>query len=607
MLVMLHSKFPRPAPFRVLTAACLCATLSMPMTGFAADKTKADKSKPAAATEVDPYAEVQPAAEKIDLDAYQRIRDEGLNHSHVMDFAYALMDGIGPRLTGSPNLKKANEWTRDTLTKIGCENAHLEDWGEFGLGWQQLNTWARMVTPDTAVLILQATPWSPSTPGPVTGDVAYVNIQTEKDFDQYKGKLAGKVVLFGAMREVPPVEKGLFSRYTDKELEDMIEFPVAGGGGIPPELQARMAARVERLRLIDKLAQFFADEKVAAIIEPSRDASNGGGSGGTLFDDNGATIGRTPYIAGKDVKVPVAVAAIESYGRLYRLTQAHVPVTVEINVETKFTGEHEHGFDTVAEIPGTDPTLKEQVVMVGGHLDSWIAGTGATDNGAGTVVAMEVMRIFKALGIQPRRTIRIGLWTGEEEGIFGSKGYVTQHFGSAATATTPDQMQLPEFMRRAAGPLTLKPEHKLLSGYFNIDNGTGKIRGIYTQGNAEIAGIFAQWIAPLKDLGVTTVTNRNTGGTDHLSFDAVGLPGFQFIQDEMDYETRTHHSNEDTVERLSPADLKQIATVEAIFVYNTAMRDQMLPRKPLPQPDKEQDKRKPLDVMPGVVAPPVAQ
>ena len=593
-----------------------CLRLSLTAAVFfclsAAGATKPDKTKPAAApAEVDPYAEVQPAVEKIDLDAYQRIRDEGLNHSHVMDFAVALMDGIGPRLTGSPNLKKANEWTRDTLTKIGCENARLEDWGEFGLGWQQLNTWARMVTPDTAVLILQATPWSPSTPGPVTGDVAYVNIQAEKDIDQYKGKLAGKVVLFGAMREVPPVEKGLFSRYTEKELEDMTEFPVtaggAGPGGLPPEMQARLAARMERLRLIDKIAQFFADEKGAAIIEPSRDASNGGGSGGTFFDDNGATIGRTPYVAGKDVKVPVAVAAIESYGRLYRLTQAHVPVTVEINVETKFTGEHEHGFDTVAEIPGTDPSLKEQVVMVGGHLDSWIAGTGATDNGAGTVVAMEVMRIFKALDIKPRRTIRIGLWTGEEEGIFGSKGYVTQHFGSAATATTPDQMQLPEFMRRAVGPLTLKPEHKLLSGYFNIDNGTGKIRGIYTQGNTEIAGIFAQWIAPLKDLGVTTVTNRNTGGTDHLSFDAVGLPGFQFIQDEMDYETRTHHSNEDTVERLSPADLKQIATVEAIFVYNAAMRDQMLPRKPLPQPDKEQDRRKSLDVMPGVVAPPAAQ
>jgi carboxypeptidase Q len=589
---------------RLISAACLAAAL----TATAAEKPKTEKSK--AVAEVDPYAEVQPATETIDLTAYQRIRDEGLNHSHVMDFAYALMDGIGPRLTGSPNLKKANEWTRDTLTKIGCENAHLEDWGEFGLGWQQLNTWARMVTPDTAVLIVQATPWSPSTPGPVTGDVVFVKIENDKDFDAYKGKLAGKVVLFGAMREVPPVDKALFSRYTEKELEELTEIQVsAGGGGGPlgltPEMQARLAARMERLRLIDKIAQFFADEKVAAIIEPSRDASNGGGSGGTLFDDNGATLGRTPYVAEKRVKVPVTVAAIESYGRLYRLTQAHVPVSVEIDVETKITGEHEHGFDTIAEIPGTDPALKDQVVMVGGHLDSWIAGTGATDNGAGTVVAMEVMRILKSLDIKPRRTIRIGLWTGEEEGIFGSKGYVTQHFGSAATSTAPDQMQLPEFMRRATGPLAVKPEQKLLSGYFNLDNGTGKIRGVYTQGNYAIAPIFAQWIAPLKDLGVTTVTNRNTGGTDHLSFDAAGVPGFQFIQDDMDYETRTHHSNEDTVERLQPADLKQIATVEAIFVYNAAQRDQMLPRKPLPHPELEEQRRKPLEgIMPGAEAPP---
>ena len=591
----------------LISAACLAATLASPIALSAADKTKPEKAKPAA--EVDPYAEVQPATETLDLAAYQRIRDEGFNHSHVMDFAYALMDGIGPRLTGSPNLKKANEWTRDTLTKIGLENAHLEDWGEFGLGWQQLNTWARMVTPDTAVLILQATPWSPSTPGPVTGDVVYVNIQNEKDFDTYKGKLAGKVVLFGAMREVPPVDKALFERYTDQELEEIAQFPVtAGAAGLTPEMQARLAARIERFRLIDKIAQFFADEKVAAVIEPSRDAKNGGGSGGTLFDDNGATLGRTPYVASKAVKIPVAVAAIESYGRLYRLTEAHVPTSVEIDIETKVSGEHEHGFDTVAEIPGTDPALKDQVVMVGGHLDSWIAGTGATDNGAGTVVAMEVVRILKSLDLHPRRTIRIALWTGEEEGIFGSKGYVTNHFGSAATSTTPDQMQLPEFMRRATGPLTVKPEQKLLSGYFNIDNGTGKIRGIYTQGNYAIAPIFAQWIAPLKDLGVTTVTNRNTGGTDHLSFDAVGIPGFQFIQDDMDYETRTHHSNEDTVERLQPADLKQIAVVEAIFVYNAAQRDKMLPRKPLPQPDQEEQKRKPLEgIYPGAEPAPAAK
>jgi hypothetical protein len=434
----------------------------------------------------------------------------------------------------------------------------------------------------------------------VTGDVVFVSIQNEADFEKYKGQLAGKVVLFGAMREVPPVDKALFSRYTEKELEEIAEFPVSagGGGGLPPDMQARLRDRMARLQLIDKIVKFFTDEKVAAVIEPSRDASNGGGSGGTFFDDNGATLGRTPYHADTRVTVPVVVAAIESYGRLYRLTQAKAPVSVEINVETKFTGEHEHGFDTVAEIPGTDPALKEQVVMVGGHLDSWIAGTGATDNGAGTIVAMEAVRILKALGVKPRRTIRIALWTGEEEGLFGSRGYCVQHYGSAKLSDAPDQKQLPEFMRRVVGPLEPKPEQKLISAYFNVDNGSGKIRGIYTQGNAAIAPIFAQWIAPLKDLGVTTITNQNTGGTDHLSFDAVGIPGFQYIQDELDYETRTHHSNQDTYERLQPADLKQIATVEAIFLYNAAQRDQMLPRKPLPNAVEEQKSRESLDVFP---------
>jgi carboxypeptidase Q len=577
---------------RCFAAALLCA---------AAVLYAADKQKPQTPAAVDPYAEVQPPTETLDLAMYQRIRDEGLNRSHVMEFATALMDGIGPRLTGSPNGMKANEWTRDTLTKIGLENAHLEDWGEFGLGWQQLNTWARMVTPDTAVLIVQATPWSPSTAGPVTGDVVFVSIQNEGDFDKYRGKLAGKVVLFGAMREVPPVDKPLFTRYTDKELEDLAEFPIsANAGGLPPELQARLRARIERMRIIDKVAQFFADEKVAAVIEPSRDGANGGGSGGTFFDDNGATLGRTPYLADHRVKVPVVVAAIESYGRLYRLTQNHAPVSVEVNVETKFTGEHEHAYDTIAEIPGTDPKLKDQVVMLGGHLDSWIAGTGATDNGAGTIVAMEAVRILKALDVKPRRTIRIALWTGEEEGLFGSKGYVKQHFGFAPLSTTPDQLALPEFMRRPAGPLELKPEQKLISGYFNVDNGSGRIRGVYLQGNAAVTPIFAQWIAPLKDLGVTTLTMRNTGGTDHLSFDAVGIPGFQFIQDDLDYESRTHHSNQDVVERLQPEDLKQIATVEAIFVYNAAQRDQMLPRKPLPDPLAEQKRREPLQgIFPG--------
>jgi carboxypeptidase Q len=576
----------------------------------------ADKPKAAPPASVDPYAEIQPAHESLDLDMYQRIRDEGLNHSHVMEFAGALSDGIGQRLTGSPNLMKANDWTRDTLTKIGLANAHLEDWGEFGMGWTQLNSWARLVEPDTAVLILQATPWSPSThaadstsSGPVTGDVTYVDIQSEKDLDQYKGKLAGKIVLFGAMRAVPPVDKPLFERNSEKDLEDVAEFEITAGQGTQsPEYKAAVRTRIERRKFQERIAQFFADEKVAAVIEPSRDAANGGGSGGTLFDDNGAALGLTPYVAAHAVKVPVAVAAIESYGRLYRLTQAHAPVRVEIDIETKFSGDHEHAFNTIAEIPGTDPNLKDQVVMLGGHLDSWASATGATDNGAGVIVAMEAVRILKALDVKPRRTIRIALWTGEEQGLFGSRGYAAQHFGSAPLSTDPDQADMPAYLRRIVGPLDLKPEQKLVSGYFNVDNGSGKIRGIYTQGNAAIAPIFAQWMAPLKDLGVTTITERDTGGTDHLSFDAVGIPGFQFIQDDLDYESRTHHSNQDVYERLQPADLKQIATVEAIFVYNAAQRDQMLPRKPPPHPDQDEKQAMPIPgIFPGAVTAPAGR
>jgi carboxypeptidase Q len=590
-------------PVRRWSALSLIAVV--PLLAQSAKHKSAAAAPPPPAQAVDtyqgPWDAPQPAVEKLDLTMYQKIRTEGIEHSHIMEYGSALADDIGPRLTGSPNLAKANAWTRDQLTAMGCANAHLEDWGEFGMGWQQLNTWVRMTAPDTAVFIAQATPWSAATNGPVTGDAVYVNIQDAKDFDQYKGKLAGKIVLLGEMRPVPEVDKAFSDRYTDQQLADLAEYPVnGGGGGLTPEMQQRMRARMQRFLLIDRIAQFLADEKAAGVIVPSRDGRDGGGSGGTIFDDNGAAIGRTPYIRGHEVKVPVVVAAIENYGRVYRLLDAHVPVQIEMNVDVKFTGDHEHGFDTVAEIPGTDPELKDQVVMVGGHLDSWIAGTGATDNGAGTIVAMEVMRILNALHVQPRRTIRVALWTGEEEGLFGSRGYVRDHFGSAPLSTAPDQAALPEFMRRAAGPLQLKPEQRLISGYFNLDNGSGKIRGVYLQGNAAVAPIFAQWMAPLKDLGVTTLTMRNTGGTDHLSFDAVGIPGFQFIQDELDYETRTHHSNMDVFEELQPADLKQAAVVEAIFVYNAAMRDQMLPRKPLPHPELRDQPLK--DVFPGAQA-----
>jgi hypothetical protein len=586
---------PRAAALLVLAGGIL----AFPITPISAASKPDKKARTAATTaEVNPWDAPQPAVEKLDLNAYARIREEGLAHSHVMELASALDDDIGGRLTGSPNMEKANHWTRDELTRLGLANAHLEDWGEFGMGWQQVNTWVRMTAPDTAPFIAQATPWSPATNGAVSGDAVNVVIDDEKDLDKYKGKLAGKIVLLGEMRDVPPVDKPLFTRYTDKDLEEIAQYEPGGNR----DLQRRIQAFLNRAALRDKIASFLADEKAAGVILPSRDGKNSGGSGGTFFDDNGAALGMQPYIADKAVKVPCVVTAIENYGRVYRLLMAHVPVALEMNVETKFTGDHQHGFDTVAEIPGTDPTLKDQIVMVGGHLDSWAAGTGATDNGAGSVVAMEAARILKALDIHPRRTIRIALWSGEEEGLFGSKGYVKDHFGSYPLATDPESMKMPEFLRKAAGPVETRPEWKTLDVYFNVDNGTGKIRGIYLQGNAAVEPIFRQWIAPLKDLGVTTITMNNTGGTDHLSFDAVGLPGFQFIQDPMDYESRTHHSNMDTYERLQPNDLAQIATVEAIFLYNAAMRDEMIPRKPFPHPELHDQQTAPLkDIYLGAV------
>jgi carboxypeptidase Q len=542
----------------------------------------------------------QPGTESIDLNAYNTIREEGLQHSHVMDYAGGLIDGIGPRLTGSPNMAKANAWTRDQLTKMGCVNAHLEDWGEFGMGWQQLNSWVRMTEPDTAVFVAQATPWSSSTNGPLTAQAISVVVNEAGDMAKYKGKLSGKIVLLGAMRDVPVPDKPFFERYSDKDLKDLEAIPLESE---QKEMQARNERYVKRSKFLTELVQFLAEEKVVAVIVPSRDGHNGGGTG-IIFDDNSADLGRTPYHRDTAIPFPVVVAQIESYGRVFRLLEHHVPVSLEMDVETKFSGDHEHGFDTVAEIPGTDPTLKDEVVMVGGHLDSWISGTGATDNGAGSIVAMEVMRILNALKVKPRRTIRIALWSGEEEGLFGSRGYATQHFGSFPRSTAPDQMQLSEYARKPAGPLTLKPDQKLISAYFNVDNGTGRIRGIYTQGNAAVDSIFAQWMVPLKDLGVTTISNRDTGGTDHLSFDEVGIPGFQFIQDPMDYMTRTHHSNMDTYERLQATDLKQLAVVEAIFVYNAAMREQMIPRKPLPHPELMEQQAKPLtDLYPTAVPP----
>jgi carboxypeptidase Q len=578
---------------RRIVAPVTIVVVSIALSLFATETNKKtiarnDSAKPS-------YELPQPDKESLDYQMYDSIRKEALSHSQIMEYASALMDGIGPRLTGSPNLKRANRWTQDQLSAMGCSNAHLEDWGEFGMGWQQLNTWMRMKSPDTAVFIVQAAPWSPATNGIVSASAMWLDIQDEKDFEKYKGKVTGKIVFLGDMREVKPIDKPLFSRYDDTDLGKIEEYPLK-----QEDTAAALQAGFKRLAFREKIGQFLAAEGAIAVIRQSRDSANGGGSGGTIFDDNGGSFGRLFYKADHKAPIPSAIIAIESYGRVYRLLKANVPVTIELNIETKFTGDHEHGFNTIAEITGTDPKLKDEVVMFGGHLDSWAAGTGATDNGAGTVVAIEVMRILSALHVKPRRTIRVALWTGEEVGHLGSVAYVAQHFGSIPRSTEPDQLQLPERNRKAVGPIQLKPEQELITGYFNLDSGGGKIRGVYLQENARVARIFEQWMEPLKDVGVTALTLQNTGGTDHESFDAVGVPAFQFIQDPLDYDTRTHHSNMDTFERLQPGDLSQAAFVEAIFVYNAAMRDQLLPRKPFPHPEFDLKRSEPLkNVTPG--------
>jgi len=516
--------------------------------------------------------------EKVDLETISRIRYEGFRNSKVMELASGLMDSIGERLTGSPNMKRANEWTHDQLTAMGLSNAHLEPWGPFGRGWANQYVNARMTSPDIVPLIAYAKAWTPGTNGIVTGKCFRVTIEKKEDFEKYRGKLAGMIVMAGPDAEVKPITELPYRRLTDDDLAKTGEYEIPGER--PP---FRVSEVMRRRQFQKDLNQFYADEKVLAVIDHSR----GTAGGGTVFVQSGGS-----YKPGETTSVPQLTMASEHWSRIARLLQQKKDVTLELNVTSTFYDDDPMQYDTIAEIPGTDK--KDEIVMLGAHLDSWHAGTGATDNGAGSVVMMEAVRILKALDIKPRRTIRIGLWSGEEEGLLGSQGYVEQHFGSRPRMDDPNMKDMPTLLRREAGPVTVKPEQAKVSAYFNVDNGTGKIRGVYLQENAAVAPIFEAWMRPFKDLGMTTLTMRNTGGTDHLSFDAVGIPGFQFIQDPIEYDTRTHHSNMDVYDRLQPDDLKQISVIVASFVYDAAMRDQMIPRKsiekPLPkEPEKKED------------------
>ena len=514
--------------------------------------------------------------EKVDLQAITRIRYEGFRDSKIMELASGLMDGIGARLTGSPNMHRANEWTRDQFTSFGLANAHLEPWGPFGRGWANQYVNVRMTSPDTTPLLAYAKAWTPGTNGVVTGKCIRVNIETKKDFDKYRGKLAGMIVIFGPDADVKPVTEAPFERLGDNDLAKISEYE------LPSEHPTyNVAAYLKRREFIQGLNQFFAAEKPLALIEHSR----GSRGGGILYVESGGS-----FKNGETVSVPELTMAVEHWTRIERLLNQKKEVTLELNVANTFYDDDPMQYNTIAEIPGTDK--KDELIMLGAHLDSWHTGTGATDNGAGSVVVMEAIRILKAIDMKPRRTIRIALWSGEEQGLLGSQFYVQEHFGSRPAIADPGLKGMPTLLRREAGPVTVKPEQARISAYFNVDNGGGKIRGVYMQENEAVMPIFEEWMRPFKDLGMATLTMQNTGGTDHQSFDAAGVPAFQFIQDPLDYGTRTHHSNMDVYDRLQPDDLKQAAVIVASFVYEAAMRDQMLPRKPIEKPLPREPEKK---------------
>ncbi len=520
------------------------------------------------------------AEEKVDLSVVNRIKNEAFTNSQVMDTMFYLTDVYGPRLTASPNFKAAGDWAVKRLSSYGLVNVKEEKWGPFGRGWQCKYFEAHMVEPQFSAIVGIPLAWTEGTNGSVTGEPILAPIHTEADMEKWKGKLKGKIVLLSDPRDLtlPLTAEG--RRYTDAELATQAEAPepghtgLYGGGGGRGNGGAPPLSREERQRLQDKIYGFLRDEGVLLTM-----AESPNGSGGTIFAAAGGS-----YDPKRPMSVPGVGLMPEQYNRIARLVQHKIPVKLEFNIQNQFYNDNPDSFNIVGEIPGTGPH-KDELVMLGAHFDSWHGGTGATDNGAGSAVMIESVRILKSLNLPMDRTVRIALWGGEEEGLLGSRAYVKEHFGDPKT-------------------MKLTGEQAKLSGYFNYDNGTGKIRGVYLQGNDMMRPIFEAWFAPFKDLGATTISIRNTGGTDHLSYDAVGLPGFQFIQDPMDYETRTHHSNMDVYDRIQPGDLMQASAIIASFVYNTATRPEMLPRKPLPAPQPDRPSTtEPHDHPPSPVTP----
>ena len=554
----------------------------------------------------------------------QRIREEGLERSEVMATASYLTDVIGERLTASPSLRRANEWTRDRMTSWGLANAHLHAWGPFGRGWTVKLFTAQVIEPICIPLTAYPRAWSPGLPETLTGEVVWFYPTNQAQLDAFKGRLKGAIVMTSETTEVKEPTEPLSTRLTDAEL---LEVANAGPGGRqiiagspwgrrrPRATNAPPAERIgprrapatpprgtealvqERQEKPDEPREpasppvntsrrlaFLAKEGPALLLGTSRMGDNGTLSMGsaTVLGGGGGRGGRV-WSTNPPAIPPQIVVSAEQYNRLARMIQAGEKVRMEVDLRVEFHSDDLMSYNTIAELPGTD--LKDEIVMLGAHMDSWQGGTGATDNAAGVAAVMEAVRIIKAAGLQPRRTIRVGLWAGEEQGLLGSRAYVQDHFGSftnVSITNTPaknEDGQPGETTTREERRLAAKPDYDRFSAYFNLDNGAGRIRGIYLQSNEGVRPLFRRWLEPLRDLGAETLAGGNTGSTDHMEFDRVGLPGFQFIQDPLDYFTRTHHTSADVFDRIPPEDLKQASVVLAVFAYQAAMMDEKLPRK----------------------------
>jgi len=516
----------------------------------------------------------QNSPEKIDLAMIEKIKAEALHHSQIMEMLGYLSDVDGPRLTGSPNLRKAQEYARGKLHEWGLANAHLEAWGPFGRGWTLERFTANMIAPAFSPLIAYPKAWSPSTEGTVRGEVVFLNANSAADLEKYRGKLRGKIVLFSAARRVDPLFEPQAHRQTDEELLRLANSQPPPSEPQPfqftPEQRAAQELNYRKWQLLES-------EGAAVVLQPAyRDA-------GTVYVTE-ATVPYPPDVAfdqrmhawdlRKPAILPQAVVAAEHYNRIIRLLARGIPVQLEVNFSARFYEDDPMSYNVIAEIPGTD--RKEEVAMIGGSLDSWHAGTGATDNAAGAATALEVMRILQSLAPHPRRTIRIGLWSAEEQGSLGSRAYVAAHLGRKIPPPEGSSTR-PRF--------EFQPEYESFAGYFNLDYGTGRIRGVYLQGNEAVRPIFRAWLGPLQDLDASTLTIANIGATDHIPFDEIGLPGFQFLRDYMEgTNTRAPHTNMDVYDHVLEDDLKQSAAVAATFIYNLAMRDEKLPRKSFSRP-----------------------